>query len=70
MSNITIGDGVMYHGSMEDAHGLYVVVAEDPQLPGRFILASPEHPHPTLHHVRPVSFEVLISAALIEGEES
>lgn len=70
MNAIAIGDGVMYHGSMEDSHGLYVVVAEDPQLPGRYILASPEHPHPTLHHVRPKSFEVLIPAALLEGDES
>lgn len=69
MSAIQIGDGVMYHGSVEDAHGLYVVVAEDPTLRGRYVLASPEHPHPTLHHVRPASFEVLISASL-EGDES
>ncbi len=58
--NITVGDGVMYHGSKEDAHGLYVVVAPDPQVPGRWVLASPDTGD-ALFHVRPQSFEVLIS---------
>lgn len=63
MSNITVGDGVMYHGSQEELHGLYVVVAEDPRVTGRWVLASPDTGD-ALYHVRPTSFEVLISAAL------
>ena len=67
MSNVTVGDGVMYHGSVEDAHGLFVVVAEDPKAAGRFILASPETGD-ALYHVRPTSFEVLLSVAALESE--
>lgn len=63
MSDIAVGDGVMYHGSVEESHGLMVVVAEDPRMPGRFILASPDNGD-ALYHVRPGSFEVLIKAAL------
>lgn len=63
MSNITVGDGVMYHGSQKELHGLYVVVAEDPAVTGRWVLASPSTGD-ALYHVRPTSFEVLISAAL------
>ena len=62
MGTIEIGDGVMYHGSQEDAHGLYVVVAEDPAVPGRWVLASPDTGG-ALYHVRPTSFEVLVKVA-------
>lgn len=62
MSDINVGDGVMYHGSQIDLHGLYVVVAEDPKVPGRWVLASPETGD-ALYHVRPTSFEVLVKVA-------
>jgi len=65
MSNITVGDGVMYHGSVEDAHGLYVVVAEDPKAAGRWVIASPDTGD-ALYHVRPTSFEVLLSSAALD----
>jgi hypothetical protein len=63
-----IGDGVMYHGSKPEYHGLYVVVGEDNKVPGRWVLASPDDPENVLFHVRPSSFEVLLSAELINGE--
>lgn len=62
MGTIEIGDGVMYHGSKEELHGLYVVVAEDPRVTGRWVLASPDTGD-ALYHVRPTSFEVLVKVA-------
>lgn len=62
-----IGDGVMYHGSQVEYHGLYVVVGEEESI-GRYVLASVENPDDVLYHVRPVSFEVLLPRELIESE--
>jgi hypothetical protein len=61
----TIGDGVMYHGSKPDYHGLYVVVGQEGT---RFILASPDNPENVLYHVRPTSFEVLVPRGLVDSE--
>lgn len=66
----SIGDGVMYHGSMTDAHGLYVVLGEDPQVPGRWVLATPDgDPRNVLFHVRPTSFEVLLSGSALADDD-
>lgn len=61
-----IGDGVMYHGSKPEYHGLYVVVGQDQKVPGRWVLASPDDPENVLFHVRPASFEVLVPAGLLD----
>lgn len=55
-----VGDGVMYHGSKPECHGLYVIVGNDPQVAGRWVLASPDNPENVLYHVRPESFEILL----------
>ena len=60
-----IGDGVMYHGSQAEYHGLYVVVGEEESI-GRFVLASPDNPENVLYHVRPGSFEVLMEASALD----
>lgn len=60
-----IGDGVMYHGSQAEYHGLYVVVGEEANI-GRFVLASPDNPENVLYHVRPGSFEVLMEASALD----
>lgn len=61
----SIGDGVMYHGSQDEYHGLYVVVGEEPNI-GRFVLASVDNPDDVLYHVRPKSFEVLMPRTLLD----
>lgn len=61
-----IGDGVMYHGSKPEYHGLYVIVANDPRIAGRFILASPDDPEQVLDHVRATSFEVIMPKDLLD----
>jgi hypothetical protein len=53
------GAGVMYHGSVTEAHGLYVVVGPDDRMPGRWVLYSPDTKN-VLYRVRSKSFEVLI----------
>lgn len=60
-----IGDGVMYHGSQAEYHGLYVVVGEEANI-GRFVLASVDNPEDVLYHVRPGSFEVLVPRTLLD----
>src|SRR5688572_25551317 len=64
MADILVGDGVQYHGSQVEYHGLYVVVGEEPNI-GRYILASVDNPEDVLYHVRPVSFDVLLSVAAL-----
>lgn len=58
------GDGVWYHGSYEDAHGLYSVTLVAPpngrHSGSRYSLSSPTFG--VLHNVRRESFEVLIHA--------
>jgi hypothetical protein len=61
-----IGDGVMYHGSQTEYHGLYVVVGAEESI-GRFVLASVDS-EDVLYHVRPASFEILLPKDLIDSE--
>lgn len=60
MDTVKVGDGVMYFGSVEDAHGLYVVIGES-VAPNRYHLGSPES-GAVLYDARQTSFEVLLSA--------
>ncbi|MFD8117020.1 hypothetical protein [Streptomyces microflavus] len=57
MSELKIGDGVWYHGSLSDCHGLYTVthVSEE----GRCGLRSTDE---WLQNVRPDSVELLVRA--------